>query len=124
MSKRNVETRFTSSVMKDGPGDRKAAIFTYKELSSMQQIILEPNLSLEAVDSVLYIESTGQVIKIHLAQNIFYFVPPFSYKQAFFHLFSHLLPNLTYRVLSYVNQWTGSLLFLNTSNMVVAGCSC
>ncbi|KAG5254354.1 serine/threonine-protein kinase [Salix suchowensis] len=34
ISKGTVETRFTSSsVVRDGPGDREAAIFTYKELS-------------------------------------------------------------------------------------------
>ncbi|KAL3611832.1 hypothetical protein D5086_002852 [Populus alba] len=65
MSKRNVETRFTSSVVKDGPGDRKAAIFTYIELSSATSNFRAESFLGSGGFGAVYIESTGhQVVAV------------------------------------------------------------
>ncbi|KAG6789935.1 hypothetical protein POTOM_006072 [Populus tomentosa] len=64
MSKGNVETRFTSSVVKDGPGDRKATIFTYKELSSATNNFRAESFLGSGGFGAVYIESTGQVVAV------------------------------------------------------------
>ncbi|KAJ6302279.1 hypothetical protein OIU77_016378 [Salix suchowensis] len=65
ISKGTVETRFTSSsVVRDGPGDREAAIFTYKELSFATSSFRAESFLGSGGFGAVYkgkLESTGQV---------------------------------------------------------------
>ncbi|KAJ6754519.1 hypothetical protein OIU79_027185 [Salix purpurea] len=68
ISKGTVETRFTSSaVVRDGPGDREAAIFTYRELSFATNSFRAESFLGSGGFGAVYkgkLESTGQVVAV------------------------------------------------------------